>query len=83
MGHIGYADETPVWFDMPSNTTVLEKGAKQVKLLTTGNEHSQFAVMLACAADEKKLSLFIIFKRKSLLKDEFVTSSSGLMRKDS
>lgn len=33
LGEIGNADETLVWFDMPSNCTVSEKGAKQVKLL--------------------------------------------------
>lgn len=44
MGEMGNADETPVWFVMPSNAPVAEKGAKQVKLLTTGNEHSRFTV---------------------------------------
>lgn len=71
MGHMGNADETPVWFDMPSNTTVTEKAAKQVKLLTTGNEHSRFTVMLACTADGKKLPPYIIFKRKTLPKEDF------------
>lgn len=71
MGEIGNADETPVWFDMPSNATVAEKGAKQVKLLTTGNEHSRFTVMLACTADGRKLPPFIIFKRKTLPKEDF------------
>ncbi|KAL1426096.1 hypothetical protein MTO96_018569 [Rhipicephalus appendiculatus] len=69
--HMGNADETPAWFDMPSNTTVTEKGAKQVKLLTTGNEHSRFTVMLACTADGKKLPPYIIFKRKTLPKEDF------------
>ncbi|KAH7937218.1 hypothetical protein HPB49_008918 [Dermacentor silvarum] len=50
---IGNADETPVWFDVPSSTTVCERGAKEVKLLLMGNEHSGFTVMLICTADER------------------------------
>lgn len=70
-GQIGNADETPVWFDMPSATTVAERGAKQVKLLSTGSEHSRFTVMLACTADGRKLPPFVIFKRKTLPKEAF------------
>lgn len=33
LGQIGNANETPVWFDMPSSTTVCERGVKAVKLL--------------------------------------------------
>ncbi|KAL1452370.1 hypothetical protein MTO96_043812 [Rhipicephalus appendiculatus] len=71
LGQIGNADETPVWFDMPSSTTVCERGAKEVKLLSTGNEHSRFTVMLACTADGRKLPPFIIFKRKTLPRETF------------
>lgn len=38
MGQIGNADQTPVFFDMPSNYTINEKGAKQVRIRTTGGE---------------------------------------------
>lgn len=71
LGQIGNADETPVWFDMPSSTTVCERGSKEVKLLSTGSEHSRFTVMLACTADGTKLPPFIIFKRKTLPKEPF------------
>lgn len=71
LGQIGNADETPVWFDMPSSTTVCERGAKEVKLLSTGSEHSRFTVMLSCTADGRKLPPFIIFKRKTLPKEAF------------
>ncbi|KAL1477949.1 hypothetical protein MTO96_016928 [Rhipicephalus appendiculatus] len=69
LGQIGKADETPVWFDMPSSTTVCGRGAKEVKLLPTGSEHSRFTVMLSCTADDRKLPPFIIFKRKTLPKE--------------
>lgn len=71
MGQIGNADETPVWFDMPSSTTITERGTKDVKLLSTGNEHSRFTVMLACTADGRKLPPFVIFKRKTMPKEAF------------
>ncbi|KAH8034731.1 hypothetical protein HPB51_000825 [Rhipicephalus microplus] len=51
MGQICKADETPVLFDMSSSTTITQRGAKDVKLLSTGNEHSRFTVMLTCTAD--------------------------------
>ncbi|KAM7309473.1 Pogo transposable element with KRAB domain [Ixodes scapularis] len=66
LGQIGNADQTPVWFDMPSRTTVTGKGERQVPLLTTGNEHNRFTVMLCCTADGHKLPPFIVFKRKTL-----------------
>ena len=28
MGQIGNADESPIWFDMPGNYTITEKGTK-------------------------------------------------------
>uniref|UniRef100_A0A6G5A925 Putative pogo transposable element n=1 Tax=Rhipicephalus microplus TaxID=6941 RepID=A0A6G5A925_RHIMP len=71
LGQIGNADETPVWFDMPSSTTVCERGAKEVRLLSTGSEHSRFTVMLCCTADGRKLPPFIIFKRKTMPKEAF------------
>lgn len=66
MGHMGKSDYTPIWYDMPLNQTVTTKRSKQVKLLTTGNDHSQFTVMLACTCQWKeKLAPNIIFKRKN------------------
>lgn len=52
---IGNADETPVYFDMPSNWTVDEKGRKEVKMITSGYEKCRVTVMLAITADGNKL----------------------------
>lgn len=65
LGQIGNDDETPVWFDMPSSTTIAERGAKEVKLTSTGNGDSRFTVMLACMADGTKQLPFVIFKTES------------------
>ena len=66
LSQIGNADQTPLTFDMPYNTTVNTKGAKSVQLNTTGNEKNRFTVMLACTADGGKLPLYVIFMRKTL-----------------
>ncbi|KAH8026354.1 hypothetical protein HPB51_020338 [Rhipicephalus microplus] len=71
MGQIDNADETPMWFDIPSSTIIMQCGAKDMKLLSTGNEYSRFTVMLECIADGRKLPPFNIFKRKTMPKEVF------------
>ena len=66
---IGNADQTPLTFDMPSNSTVDSKGTKSVSLMTTGHEKDRFTVMLACLGDGTKLPPYVVFKRKTLPKD--------------
>ena len=60
-----------VWFDMPSARTVNAKGAKTVLVNTTGHEKSQFTVVLTCPADGTKLKTMVMFKLKTLLKENF------------
>jgi hypothetical protein len=36
--YMGNMDEMPMWFDLPSNTTINQKGAKTVSIRTTGHE---------------------------------------------
>ena len=55
-------DETPVSFDLPSQTTIEETGSKTVSIRTCGYEKSNFTVILACMADGTKLPATIIFK---------------------
>lgn len=68
MSQIGNADETPLTFDMPPNTTVSEKGVSSVPIKTTGCEKQRCTVMLAVTADGRKLPPFVIFKRKTVPK---------------
>lgn len=60
-----------MWFDMPSPTTITERGAKDVKLLSAGNEHSCFTFMLACMTDSRRLPPFVIFKCKIMPRKAF------------
>lgn len=69
MSQIGNADQTPVYFDMPSSVTVDVKGAKSVLVKSTGNEKSRITVMLAVTADGRKLPPYVILKRKTMPKD--------------
>lgn len=68
LSQIGNADQTPVYFEMPECSTITEKGAKSVSILTGGNEKQRCTVMLSVTADGNKLPPFIIFKRKTLQK---------------
>ena len=38
--YIGNMDETPMWFDLPSNTTINQKGAKTVNIHTTSHKRT-------------------------------------------
>lgn len=67
--HIGNADQTPLTFDIVTNSTVSEKGVKSVSILTTGHEKDRFTVMLACLGDGTKLPPYVVFKRKTLPKN--------------
>ena len=54
-------DETAVWHEMISSTTVTEKGAKSVVLKTTAHEKSKVIVTLAAKANGDKLKPYIVF----------------------
>lgn len=70
-------DETVVWQDMVSNTTVDNIGESTIRLKTTGHEKTKVSVCLAAEGDGTKLKPFIVFpgaKRESkALNDEFKT----------
>lgn len=66
---IGNADQTTVYLNMPSCTTVSAELSKDVSLLT-GYEHTWFTVMLCCMAVGQKLPSYIVFRQKTILKNE-------------
>ena len=55
-------NETPIWADMVSDTTVDVTGKRSVTVKTTGHEKSRVSVCLAAKADETKVPPFIVFK---------------------
>jgi hypothetical protein len=60
LDHIGNVDQTTVYFDMPLNVTVNEKGAKTVLITGTGNEKARITVMLGVLVDGRKLPPYVI-----------------------
>lgn len=68
---IGNMDETPLSFNLPSQTTVEERGKRTVSILTTGHEHTNFTVTLTCLADGTKLPPVIIFKLVNVPREQF------------
>src|SRR6266540_7148093 len=69
--YIRNMDETPMWFDLSSNSTIDHKGTKTVTIRITRHEHSSFTVVLACMADGSKLPAVCIFKLKNVPKEKF------------
>ena len=91
-GNIIAMDETPVWADMVSDTTVDKTGARTITMKTTGHEKCRVSVCLTAKADGSKLKPFIVFKNAKrdtkALNEEFktkcviVNSSNGWMNDD-
>ena len=85
-------DETAVWQDMLSNTTVDSIGHNTIAMKTTGHEKTKVSVCLTAKADRTKLKPFIVFpgaKRETkLLNEEFkakcvvASSSNGWMKEE-
>lgn len=77
-------DETSAWFDMPSSTTIDQKGKKSIILKSTGHEKMHFTVTLAAKGDGTKLKPYITFKKAirevrkmESMTDAIVTSSQN------
>ena len=51
MANVIAMDETPIWLDMPSATTVNEAGASSVTIRSTGHEKDRVTVCLAPKAN--------------------------------
>ena len=59
---IGNMDETPLWMDMPADTTVERQGMKSVPVCSTGHEKVRFTIVVAAIENGKKLKPLIVFK---------------------
>ncbi|KAJ8890954.1 hypothetical protein PR048_010463 [Dryococelus australis] len=79
----GNADQTPVYFDMPRNSTIIEKGMQSVPLKTTGCENLQCTIILAITADGRKLPPYVIFKRKKHAKGCTLLKQPAMLLLDS
>ena len=70
-------DETPVWSNMVSDTTVDKTGARTVTMKSAGHEKCRVSVCLTAKVDGSKLKPFIVFKNAKretkTLNDKFKT----------
>ena len=62
VGCIGNMDETPLWMDMPGETTVSRAGERTISIRTTGHDKGRFTVVLAAMADGRKFKPYVVFK---------------------
>ena len=62
LSSIGNMDETPLWLDMPRDTTITRQGDRTVWIRTTGHDKMRFTVVLSAMADGRKLKPYVIFK---------------------
>src|SRR6266542_533001 len=69
--YISNMDETPMWYELPSNATINQKSAKTGNIRTTGHERASFTVVLGCMVDGTKLPAVCIFKLKNIPKEKF------------
>ena len=51
LGSIANMDETPIWADMPSETTVEQRGSKTIPIKSTGHKKQRITVCLAVKTD--------------------------------
>ncbi|CAN0098793.1 unnamed protein product, partial [Ectocarpus sp. 4 AP-2014] len=61
---LGNMDQTPVQYQMPVETTLEKRGAKDARISTGGIEKERFTLCLAVMADGGKVHLRILFKGK-------------------
>ena len=66
--HIGNMDEVTVYFDMSSKFILDFQGSSDIRITTTGSEHSRFTVVLYVTASRIKLPAYVIFRRKRIPK---------------
>ena len=60
-------DETAIWLNATSNTTVCEAGAKEVSIRTTGHDKVRLTVLLCAKADGFKPKPYILLPRKRVM----------------
>ncbi|XP_027891620.1 uncharacterized protein LOC114155757 isoform X2 [Xiphophorus couchianus] len=62
--------EVPLTFDMSLTKTVNKTGASSILEKTNGHDKIHFTCVLGCTASGKKLPPMVIFKRKTMPKDQ-------------
>jgi hypothetical protein len=69
---MGNADETPTFFDMPTNASTHVQGSNSVVMHTIGCDKLIITVILSVLADGKKSTHVIILKNKTHINRNYV-----------
>ena len=78
LNNIANMDETPIWADMPSGTTMEGSGSKIVPVKTTGHDEQRItAACLAVNEDISKMKPFILIPGK-IIKSE-ISAVKGII----
>ena len=64
---MGNMDETPLYFDLVPSRTIEKKGAKEVRMKSTGAGKRRVTIVLTCLASGKTLPPKIIFNGKCII----------------
>ena len=59
---IANMDETPIWFDMPSRSTITVTGERHVKVRSSNSQRKRITAVLCCFSDGTKLPPVVIVK---------------------
>uniref|UniRef100_A0A1X7UBJ9 HTH CENPB-type domain-containing protein n=1 Tax=Amphimedon queenslandica TaxID=400682 RepID=A0A1X7UBJ9_AMPQE len=78
LSSIGNIDETPLWLDMPGDTTVARVAEHSIPICTTGHDKGCFTVILTALADGKKFKPFVVFKVVCPIHELTVSWSSSM-----
>ena len=66
---IANMDQTPIWADMPTATTIDRRGVQAVPIRTTGHEKNLITVWLAVKADRTKITPYVVIPVKKVKKE--------------
>ena len=72
-------DETPIWADMPSKTTVDQRGLKTVPIKSAGHEKQRMTVCLAIKADGSKMKPIVVIPGKKV-KSEIAAIKGAILK---
>ena len=62
--HIRRCDETAIWYNAMANSTVADKGSKEVSVRSTGHTKNRLTVFLSAKCDGTMLKPYILLPRK-------------------
>ena len=79
LGNVANMDETSIWADMRSKTTVDQRGLKTVSIKSTGHEKQRMTVCLAIKTDGSKMKPFVVIPGKKV-KGETVAIKGAIVK---